>query len=151
MLYVLQLSTIYHSTRINPPFRPFLENMTMKQLLTLTLVAVLGFAVIGCNKTEKVNAGATAATQCNTSNCDPANCDMTACAAKKANCSLAGTSECPMAARAAKAKPAAAGTSACCASKGKAKPAAAGDASGCSKLRKGCDKTGSTGCPMSGK
>ena len=125
----------------------------MKQLLTLTLVAVLGFAVIGCNKTEKVNAGATAA-QCGGSNCDPTNCDKVACAAKKADCPLAGTPQCPMAARAAKAanaKPAAAGTSACCASKGKAKPAAAGDGTGCTKIKEGCDKMGFTGCPMSGK
>ena len=60
----------------------------MKQLLTLTLVAVLGFAVVGCNKTSKVNASTTAA-QCSGSNCDPASC---------AKCPLAGTAECPLAA-----------------------------------------------------
>ena len=118
----------------------------MKQLLTLTLVAVLGFAVLGCNKTEKVNASAiatsqcdgsncnpatcikcpikvnAAATQCGSKNCDQATCNIVACAAKRANCPLAGTPQCPLAAaKAAKAKPAAAGTSACCARKGKAK------------------------------
>ena len=125
----------------------------MKQLLTLTLVALLGLATIGCNKTEKVNAAAVA-TLCDASNCDLANCDPSKCSKATANCPLQGTPQCPMAARAAKAakaKPAAAGTSACCASKGKAKPAAAGTASGCNKMKQGCNKKGSTGCPFSGK
>ncbi|MDP7005528.1 MAG: hypothetical protein QF718_04895 [Phycisphaerales bacterium] len=146
----------------------------MKQLLTLTLVAVLGFAVIGCNKTEKVNASATAA-QCDPANCgDMKNCDPAKCASmKKAGCDKMGTADCPMAA--AKAKPAAAGDKSCCASKAKAKPAAAGacdpakcgdmkdcDPAKCASMTKGakmdCDKMGGkkdgkmpAGCPMSGK
>ena len=73
-----------------------MEN-SMKQLLTLTLVAMLGLATIGCNKTEKVNAAAVA-TQCDVSNCDPANCDPSKCNKASANCPLQGTPECPMAA-----------------------------------------------------
>ena len=95
----------------------------MKHLLTLTLVAILGFAVVGCNKTTKVNASATAA-QCDASNCDPANCDKTTCSAKRANCSKASAEGCPLAAAkaaAAQAKPAAAGNPSSCASKAKAK------------------------------
>ena len=124
----------------------------MKQLLTLTLVAVLGFAVIGCNKTEKVNASATASQRA-ASKSGPANCDPSKCESK------------------AKAKPAAAaGKSGCCASKAKAKPAAAGacdptkcgdmkdcDPSKCASMKKGakmdCGKKDgkmSGGCPMSG-
>jgi hypothetical protein len=142
--------------------------MTMKQLLTLTLVAFLGFAVLGCNKSSKVNASATAA------QCDPANCDPSKCGdSKKAGCDKMGTADCPMGA--AKAKPAAAGNKSCCASKAKAKPAAAGacdptkcgdmkdcDPAKCASMTKGakkdCDKMGGkkdgkmpAGCPMSGK
>ena len=101
----------------------------MKHLLTLTLVAILGIAVVGCNKTTKVNASATAS-QCDGSNCDPATCGKVACAAKRANCTFAGTPQCPLAAaKAAQAKPAAAGNASksCCFGgwKTKAKPAAA--------------------------
>jgi len=154
---------------------PLLEKMNMKHLLTLTLVAVIGFAVVGCNKTSKVNASATAA-QCDPANCDPANCDPSKCAsmdkgAKKA-CDKMGTADCPMG----KAKPAAAGTAkSCCSSKAKTKPAAAGacdpakcgdmkdcDPAKCASMTKGakmdCDKMGGkkdgkmpAGCPMSGK
>ena len=145
----------------NPPI-PFMEK-SMKQLLTLTLVAMLGFAIIGCNKTEKVNASATTA-QCGGADCDPANCDISKCNKTAANCALQGTTECPMAAAAAKAKPAAAGDSSkCCSSKTKAKPAAAGDSSKCcsSKAKakpaaagdancnpSGCNKAKNAGCPM---
>ena len=115
----------------------------MKQLITLTLVAVLGFAVIGCNKTEKVNASATASQRA-ASKSGPANCDPSKCAI--------------------------ACGSGCCASKAKAKPAAAGacdptkcgdmkdcDPSKCASMKKGakmdCGKKDgkmSGGCPMSG-
>jgi len=139
----------------------------MKHLVTLTLIAVLGFAVVGCNKSKKVNASTTAA-QCDFANCDKANCDKAKCAAK-ADCPLAGTPQCPMAAKkAAQAKPAAAGDAAksCCSSKtkpaatsdaaksccsSKAKPAAAGsnnpascNPADCRSMKKGA------GCPMSG-
>jgi len=60
----------------------------MNKVLTMTLIAVIGLAAYGCNKTEKINAAATNA-QCNGSNCDPASC---------AKCPLAGTAECPLAA-----------------------------------------------------
>jgi hypothetical protein len=138
----------------------------MKQLLTLTLVAVLGFAIIGCNKTEKVNASATAAS-CDQSNCDPADCDLSKCSKAAASCSLQGTPECPMAAaKAANAKPAAAGDAkTCCSTKAKAKPAAAGDAKTCCSTKakakpaavgkancdpSACDSAKKTGCPFSG-
>mgnify|MGYP006416721281 CR=1 FL=1 len=92
----------------------------MKHLLTLTLVAVLGFAVVGCNKTKNVNASATAA-QCDPANCDPANCDPSKCASMKKGakgCDKMGTADCPMG----KAKPAAAGDAkSCCDEKAKAK------------------------------
>ncbi len=144
----------------------------MKQLLTLTLVTILGFAVLGCNKTEKVNASATAA-QCDPANCDPADCDPSKCASMKkgAKCDKMGTADCPMG----KAKPAAAGDKkSCCADKAKAKPAAAGacdpakcgdmkdcDPAKCASMTKGakmdCSKMGDkkdgkmpAGCPMSG-
>ena len=117
----------------------------MKQLLTLTLVAVLGFAVVGCNKTSKVNASTTAA-QCRGANCDPASC---------AKCPLAGTAECPLGKQA---KPAAAGdATSCCASKKAAvKPAATSsknkadcNPSDCGSWKKG-DKGSGSGCPFSG-
>ncbi len=153
------MSTISCSNR-NQPSSPFLENLNMKQLLTLTLVAVISFAVVGCNKTSKVNASATAA-QCDVSNCDPANCDMSKCQGMKEGCDKMGTDACPMGA--AKAKPAAGGgAKSCCASKAKAKPAAAGacDPANCGDM-KDCDpakcasmgkKDGKmpAGCPMSG-
>jgi hypothetical protein len=144
----------------------------MKQLLTLTLVAMLGFAVLGCNKTEKVNASATAA-KCDGSSCNPANCDPSKCEGMKKGCDKMGTADCPMAA--AKAKPAAAGTKSCCPSNAKAKPAAVGacdpakcgdmkdcDPAKCASMKKGakmgCDKMGGNkdgkaqvGCPMSAK
>ena len=59
----------------------------MNKVLTMTIIAVIGLAAYGCNKTEKINAAATNA-QCNGSNCDPASC---------AKCPLAGTAECPVA------------------------------------------------------
>ena len=142
----------------------------MKHLLTLTLVAVLGFAVVGCNKSKKVNA-ATTASQCDPANCDPADCDKSKCdSMKKAGCDKMGTDACPMG----NAKPAAAGAEkSCCADKAKAKPAAAGacdpaacgdmkdcDPAKCASMTKGamegCDKMGGkkgampAGCPMSG-
>jgi hypothetical protein len=117
--------------------------MTMKHLLTLTLIAVLGFAVVGCNKSKKVNAATVAATQCGSaSDCQPADCPMASAKAKPA---AAGAKS---ACCSSKAKPAAAGTKTSCSSS-KAKPAAAGTKSGCDKM-KNCDKMGSTGCPMFG-
>jgi len=124
----------------------------MKHLLTLTLVAVLGFAVVGCNKTKNVNASATAA-QCDPANCDPANCDPSKCASMKKGakgCDKMGTADCPMG----KAKPAAAGDAkSCCDEKAKAKPAAAGAMKGCDKMggKMGCDKMGGKmGCDKMG-
>jgi len=141
----------------------------MKQLLTLTLVALLGLATFGCNKTEKVNAAAVA-TLCVGSNCDLSNCDPTKCSKAAANCPLLGTPQCPLAAAKAaktdaKVNPAAAGaTKSCCSSKAKAKPAAAGAAKSCcsSKAKakpaatsnndaSGCSKKRSGACPFSGK
>ena len=117
--------------------------MTMKHLLTLTLIAVLGFPVVGCNKSKKVNAATVAATQCGSaSDCQPADCPMASAKAKPA---AAGAKS---ACCSSKAKPAAAGTKTSCSSS-KAKPAAAGTKSGCDKM-KNCDKMGSTGCPMFG-
>ena len=124
----------------------------MKHLLTLTLVAVLGFAVVGCTKTKKINASTTAA-QCDGVTCDPASCSRSSCSTKAANCPLAGSFTCPLAAKkAANAKPAAtgetkfidcplAGTPQCplAAAKAKAaktKPAATGKPSCCSSKNK---------------
>ena len=89
----------------------------MKHLLALTLVATLGFAVVGCNKTSKVKASVTDG--------QATSCPM---AAEKACCGSCGGDA---AAKATQAKPAAAGKSECCASKAKAKPAAAGEAKDC--------------------
>ena len=120
--------------------------MTMKHLVTLTLIAVLGFAVVGCNKSKKVNASTTAA-QCDFANCDKANCDKAKCAVK-ADCPVM----CPMAAaKAAQAKPAAAGDAAksCCSSKTKPAAAGANNPAGCNPADCASKKKG-TGCPMSG-
>jgi hypothetical protein len=106
---------------LTPLIDPPIGELEMKQLLTLTLVTIIGFAVAGCNKTSKVNAGATSAAATSCSASADACCGSTACTSK--------------------AKPAAAGTndSSCCSSannmKKMTKPAAAG--------------TKSNDCPMS--
>ena len=129
-----------HGTSANTPN---LEKMTMKHLVTLTLIAVLGFAVVGCNKSKKVNASTTAA-QCDFANCDKANCDKAKC--DKANCDKA-----KCAAKAAQAKPAAAGDAAksCCSSKTKPAAAGANNPADCNPADCASKKKG-TGCPMSG-
>ncbi len=114
--------------------------LPMKHLITMTLTAILAVGIAGCNKTEKVSATATCASQCDAqSNCDSS-----------------------------KAKPAAAGAASdCCAAKAKVSPAAAQDCdpancdpatckgkgqAGCNKASKaaGCNKSKAAGCPLSG-
>lgn len=122
----------------------------MKYLFTLTLTAVLAIGIVGCNKTQKVNASTTASL-CDGVTCNPATCYKASCAAKAANCPLAGTPQCQWAAKkAASAKPAAAGkTLPCCANKAnwkKAKPAATSD----QKLND-CPFAGTPECPLAKK
>ncbi len=132
--------------------------LPMKHLITMTLTAILAVGIAGCNKTEKVSATATCASQCDAqSNCD----------SSKAKPAAAGamSSCCPSKA---KTKPAAAGAASdCCAAKAKVSPAAAQDCdpancdpatckgkgqAGCNKASKaaGCNKSKAAGCPLSG-
>ena len=104
----------------------------MKKVLTMTLIAVVGLAAYGCNKTGKVNAAATNA-QCDTSNC----CGSAACTTKKAKLAAAGDAK------------------SCCSSKAAVKPAATSS----SKNKANCnpsdcgtwEKGSGSGCPFSGK
>tara|TARA_X000001036_G_scaffold102999_1_gene96270 strand:+ start:6129 stop:6557 length:429 start_codon:yes stop_codon:yes gene_type:complete len=140
----------------------------MKYLLTLTVIAVLGFAVVGCNKSKKINA-ATASSSCSAS--ADACCGSDACSTDvKAQPAAAGANDscCPSMkkmGKMTKTMPAAAGANdSCCPSMKKmgkmtkTMPAAAGasDPAGCGDM-KDCDKMGwdkkgamPVGCPMSG-
>ena len=116
----------------------------MKYLLTLTVIAVLGFAVVGCNKSKKINA-ATASSSCSAS--ADACCGSDACSTDvKAQPAAAGANDscCPSMkkmGKMTKTMPAAAGAS---------DPAGCGDMKDCDKM--GWDKKGAmpVGCPMSG-
>jgi hypothetical protein len=157
-------NNVLRSFTPTPFIAPPIGELEMKQLLTLTLVTIIGFAVAGCNKTSKVNAGATSAAATSCSASADACCGSTACTTSKAKPAAAGSTsnECQMSCSSANkmkkmTKPAAAGTKSndcpmSCSSENKmkkmTKPAAAGSTSSACDPSDCGDWKGA--CPMSG-
>jgi hypothetical protein len=154
-------NNVLRSFTPTPFIAPPIGELEMKQLLTLTLVTIIGFAVAGCNKTSKVNAGATSAAATSCSASADACCGSTACTTSMAKPAAAGTndSSCCSSANNMKkmTKPAAAGSTSndcpmSCSSENKmkkmTKPAAAGSTSSACDPSDCGDWKGA--CPMSG-